>query len=77
LRPAYAELYAEIPPGLWLPARQAAELIVRRASAARHLSTHQRTLDPKHFEFRGGAPEPRREAARTRRTDQPGLGSNS
>jgi hypothetical protein len=72
LRPEYAELYAEIPPGLWLPARQATELIVRRASAARHLSIHQRTLDPKHFEFRGGLPEHRREGARTRGTDQPG-----
>jgi hypothetical protein len=71
LRPEYAELYAEIPPGEWLPAPRTAELIVRRASAARRLSIHQRTLDPKHFEFRGGAPEHRPGGARTRRTDRP------
>ena len=71
LRPEYAEVYAEIPPGLWMAAADLANIIVRRAQAARALSIHQRTLDPTHFEFRGGALEARPKGARTRRTDKP------
>jgi hypothetical protein len=70
LRPEYAELYGELAPGTWMPARELAEILVRRAQAARRLSIHQRTLDPRHFEFRGGAPEIRPPGARTRRTDR-------
>jgi hypothetical protein len=71
LRPEYAEVYAEIPIGLWMAAADLANIIVRRAQAARALSLHQRTLDPRHFEFRGGASEARPQGARTRRTDSP------
>jgi hypothetical protein len=69
LRPEYAEVYAEIPTGLWMAAADLADIIVRRAQIARALSIHQRTLDPRHFEFRGGLPEPRAAGARSRRTD--------
>jgi hypothetical protein len=72
LLPEHAEVYPEIPPGLWLLAAEVAALLVQRASAARRLSIHQRTLDPEHFEFRGGAPpSDRAPAARTRVTDRP------
>ena len=70
LRPEHAAEHPEIPPGRWLPARQVAECIVRRAAAARHLDIHRRTLDPAHFEFRGGSPVARRQGARTRLTDR-------
>jgi hypothetical protein len=72
LRREYAEVYAELPTGLWIAAAEVAEVIVRRAQAARALSIHQRTLDPRHFEFRGGPPTVRPANARTRRTDVPG-----
>jgi hypothetical protein len=71
LRPEYAEVYAELPTGLWMAAADLADAIVRRAQVARALSIHQRTLDPRHFEFRGGPPEARAAGARSRRTDVP------
>jgi hypothetical protein len=71
LRQQYAEVYAELPTGLWIAAAEVAEVIVRRAQAARALSIHQRTLDPRHFEFRGGPPTVRPADAHTRRTDVP------
>jgi hypothetical protein len=70
LRPLVADLYPDISPGVWLPARQVAELLAQRARAARGLSIHQRTLDPRHFEFRGGPADPRPANARTRNTDR-------
>jgi hypothetical protein len=72
LRPEYAAVYAEIPTGLWMAATDLADMIVRRAQVARALSLHQRTLDPRRFEFRGGATEARPPSARTRRTDLAG-----
>jgi hypothetical protein len=72
LRPEYAEVYPELPTGLWMAAADLADIIVRRAQVARALSIHQRTLDPRHFEFRGGPPETRPAGARSRRTDVPG-----
>jgi hypothetical protein len=75
LRREFAALYEEIPAELWLPARQVAELTVQRASSARRLSISRRTLDPKHFEFRGGAAEVRPGGVRGRLTDPPGQGS--
>ena len=72
VRASYAELYPDLPPGVWVPARTFAELIVRRASSARSLGIHRRTLDPRHFEFRGGASDVRPKNARTRRTDPSG-----
>jgi hypothetical protein len=70
LRPLAADLYPEITAEVWLPARQVAELLTQRARAARGLNIHQRTLDPRHFEFRGGPPESRPANARTRTTDR-------
>jgi hypothetical protein len=67
LRPEYAGLYEHMPAGSWLPASVWAEVLVTRARRARQLSIHQRTFDPRHFEFRGG-PEPRRPYQRQRRT---------
>ncbi|HUR93712.1 MAG TPA: hypothetical protein VMY76_03955 [Gemmatimonadales bacterium] len=69
LKPEFAELYAEIPPDRWLLASEVAALVVLRASTARRLSIHVRTLDPAHFEFRGGAPREPAARARTRVTD--------
>lgn len=70
LRREHAAEHPEIPPGLWLSARTVAASIVRRAAAARQLDIHRRTLDPEHFEFRGGPPGTRRRQARTRQTDR-------
>jgi hypothetical protein len=67
LRPEYAEVYAEIPAGRWIPAYELAAVIVRRASAARRLGVHGRTMDSTHFEFRGGSPISRELTVRTRR----------
>jgi hypothetical protein len=68
LRPEYGEVYPELPAGLWLPADQVAAVVVRRASAARRLAIHRRTLDPAHFEFRGG--QPRGGGGSRRRSDR-------
>ena len=67
LKPQFAGLYEHMPAGTWLSASVWAELLVTRAARARHLSIHQRTFDPRHFEFRGGA-EPRRLSEHRRRT---------
>ena len=69
VRPRYAKLYPEIATEEWVSAREFAELIVLRARTARGLNIYQRTLDQRHFEFRGGDPDPRPADARTRRTD--------
>ena len=70
LRALVADLYPEIEAGVWLPARQVAETLTQRARAARGLNIHQRTIDPRHFEFRGGPGETRPANARTRNTDR-------
>lgn len=67
LRPAFAELYPSLPPDKWLPASEWAAAIVARAQQARILNIYRRTFDPRHFEFRGGAP-PRGPKARHLRT---------
>jgi hypothetical protein len=69
VRPRYAKLYPELATDEWVPAREFAELIVLRARTARSLSIYQRTLDQRHFEFRGGESGLRPPEARTRRTD--------
>jgi hypothetical protein len=60
-----------MPAGEWLPAAAWARLIVTRAQRARAGGVHQRTFDPRHFEFRGGAPPrgPGQERMRTRADD--------
>jgi hypothetical protein len=67
LKPEFAGLYENMPAGSWLAASVWAEVLVARALRARQLSVHQRTFDPRHFEFRGGS-EPRKPAERHRRT---------
>ncbi len=67
LKPEFAGLYENMPAGTWLSASVWAEVLVARAQRARHLSLHQRTFDPRHFEFRGG-PAPRKPSERQRRT---------
>ena len=69
VRREYAELYPELAVGAWVPARLFAEMMVLRARAARGVGLQRRTLDPRHFEFRGGRAEARPPTARTRRTD--------
>jgi hypothetical protein len=70
LRSEFAHLYEERTAGVWVPAREWAEQLVVRAWKARHLSIHQRSLDPSHFEFRGGARPAHLSGARSRRDDQ-------
>jgi hypothetical protein len=67
LKPEFVALYQSMPAGSWLSASVWAEVLVTRAQRARELSIHQRTFDPRHFEFRGGS-EPRRGSERQRRT---------
>jgi hypothetical protein len=69
VRREYADLYPELAVGEWVPARRFAEVMVQRARTARSLSVNRRTLDQRHFEFRGGSPEIRPRKARTRQTD--------
>jgi hypothetical protein len=59
VRPDFVHLYPELAADVWLPARRFAEVIVARASLARRHGLRRRTLDPRHFEFRGRALEPR------------------
>ncbi len=71
LRNAYAGMYGDMPAGEWLPAAAWAERIVTRAQRARAVGVHQRTFDPRHFDFRGGEPPrgPRGTDLRTRAGD--------
>lgn len=55
VRSEFAALYPELATGVWLSAREFAKVMVARASEARRQSLHRRTLDPRHFEFRGPA----------------------
>jgi hypothetical protein len=70
LRPEYAELYPEIPPGEWLTAARASELLVRRAQHSRRQGLGWRTFTPRHFQFRGGDPPRRLRHVRTREHDR-------
>jgi hypothetical protein len=71
LRREFAGRYPEIPAGTWLPSARWAEAIVVRAREARHRGEHIRTFDPRHFDFRGGAPArpPAERHLRTRAED--------
>jgi hypothetical protein len=69
VRREYAGLYPELALDAWVPARLFAEMMVLRARTARGVGLQRRTLDPRHFEFRGGRAETRPPHARTRRTD--------
>jgi hypothetical protein len=69
VRAEYAGLYPELAVDVWVPSRLFAEMMVLRARTARGVGLHRRTLDPRHFEFRGGPAGTRSPDARTRRTD--------
>ena len=70
LRPEFAEEYPGMTPGVWMPVRELARLLVERVYARRREGRPARTFDPTHFEFRGGDTGPRQPATRTRSTDQ-------
>jgi hypothetical protein len=70
LKAEFAEEYPGMTPGVWMPVRELARLLVDRVYARRKEGRPSRTFDPTHFEFRGGDTAPRRPATRTRSTDQ-------
>ena len=53
VRSQFAALYPELATGVWVSAREFAQVIVARASQARRENLHRRTLDLRHFEVRG------------------------
>ena len=67
LKPKFARLYGNMPAGTWLQASEWAEVLASGVLSTRHFSLRQRTLSPRHFEFRGG-PESRESNGRGRRT---------
>jgi hypothetical protein len=69
LRAEFAEEYPGMTPGVWMPVRELARLLVERVYARRREGRPGRTFDPTHFEFRGGDEQPRRPATRTRSSD--------
>jgi len=68
LRREHAARYPLIPPGLWLPAKAVADLLAGPPRKLYHQPADRRTLDPAHFQFRGGVHMGR--ADNTRATDQ-------
>jgi len=69
VRPQFAKLYPELATDRWVSARELAEVLVVRARTARSLNIYRRTLDQRHFEFRGGSADARHGNERTRSTD--------
>lgn len=72
LKPEYGYLYPGLEPGSWFAAATVAEFLIARARTQR--AAHggpQRSLNPEHFEFRGGTPLEQRgdETPRARQTD--------
>ena len=70
LKHEYASEYPGITPGLWMPVKEFARKLVERHQQGRRLGRFTRTFDPTHFEFRGGATQPRSPQARSRSTDR-------
>ena len=64
VRPGFAALYPEFATDVWVSGREFAAVMVARASQARRQGFSRRTLDPRHFEFRGGGLEGRPAQAR-------------
>ena len=56
LRAEFADLYPGIDPGVWLSAATVADRLTARLlrEGKANLALVPRTLDPQHFEFRGG-----------------------
>jgi hypothetical protein len=58
LRPEFAELYPPLEPGEWMPAAVAsARMLLWQTRQPGAAQLAQRTLDPQHFDFRGGPPD--------------------
>jgi hypothetical protein len=55
LKPTAARYYPYLPAGIWVPARQLAELVAERRGV-RHRAVHRlnRVLSNRNFMFRGG-----------------------
>jgi hypothetical protein len=70
LKAEFAEEYPGMTPGVWIPVRELARLLVARVHARRREGRPARTFDPTHFEFQGGDAGPRRPTTRTRSTDE-------
>ena len=68
LKPEFAELYPPLDPDRWLPAAVvSARMLLWRAGQQEGSGSGRRSLDPRHFEFRGGVADdaaPRRQGAR-------------
>jgi hypothetical protein len=56
LRPAYAALYPQLEPGVWMPAGKMAEQALALASGSGRADSSRRPLNDHHFEFRGSTP---------------------
>ena len=70
LKPEYANLYPGLEPGAWFAAATFADFLVARGRTARSLSDPpQRSLNPEHFEFRGGTTPVDSRDGRTRVSD--------
>ncbi len=55
LRPEFAHLYPELPPGRWMPASEVgATILVSQLKAVRPPMLGERLLPEEHFDFRGG-----------------------
>lgn len=62
LNPEFAELYPPLEPGHWISAAVAsARMLLWQTRQQGASSLGQRTLDSRHFEFRGGAADPEAE----------------
>lgn len=70
LRAEYAELYPGLQPGVWFAATSVSELLIARARTRRGTRDFaQRSLDPRHFEFRGGPNGEPRSTVKSRASD--------
>lgn len=70
LRPEFAQLYPGLQPDAWFPAASVSEMLIARARTRRGThDTAQRSLDPRHFEFRGGPDGESRGGVRSRASD--------
>ncbi|MFL5477112.1 MAG: hypothetical protein ACJ8A6_15620 [Gemmatimonadales bacterium] len=70
LKEEFAAEYPGIPAEVWIPVAELARKLVERHQSGRKAGRFTRTFDPTHFEFRGGASEPRARGVRTRTTDR-------
>jgi hypothetical protein len=70
LRAEYAEQYPGLQPGVWFAAVSVSELLIARARTRRGTRDFaQRSLNPRHFEFRGGLNGESRSSLKSRASD--------